>query len=174
MNEGKWPSQRIAIFIDVQNLYHSAKNLFGKKVNFKEILKTIVGKRKLIRAFAYVVKTKSGEEKSFFGALESLGIEVRIKDLQIFLGGVKKADWDVGLAVDAIRMEKNVDVICLVSGDGDFFPLVEFLKNQGKRVEVYAFSSTTSSKLKEIADFFFDFESQPSKFLLKKNKKHEV
>lgn len=170
METGRWIAQRIAIFIDVQNLYHSAKNLYGKKVNFKEILKTVVGKRNLVRAFAYVVKTKTGEEKSFFEALTNLGIEIRAKDLQVFFGGAKKADWDVGLAVDAIRIANAIDVVCLVSGDGDFCPLVEFLRNQGKRVEVYAFSSTTSSKLKEIADFFFDFESQPSKFLLRETK----
>ncbi len=179
MEKGKWAGQRIAIFIDVQNLYHSAKNLFGAKVNFKEVLKLIVERRILVRALAYVVKTKSGEELPFFEALKKLGIEIREKDLQVFFGGVKKADWDVGLAVDAIRLAPSVDVVCLVSGDGDFLPLVEYLKNQGKRVEVYAFSRTTSSKLKEAADYFFDLESNPKKFLLsptpsKKTKKNEL
>ena len=97
-----------------------------------------------------------------------LGIETRVKDLQEFYGGQKKADWDVGIVIDAIRTSPGLDVIVLVSGDGDFISLVEYLKNQGKRVEVMAFGKTTSSKLKEIADEFIDLESSPRKYLLKK------
>ena len=160
--------QKIAVLIDVQNLYHSAKNLYQAKVNFGEILKSAVAGRKLIRAFAYVVRTKSGEEKPFFEALTKLGIETRVKDLQEFYGGMKKADWDVGVAVDAIKTAPGVDVISLISGDGDYVPLVEYLKNQGKRVEVNAFGRSTSSRLKEAADEFFDLEEEPGKYLLKK------
>jgi len=160
--------QRVAVLIDVQNLYHSAKNLYRAKVNFREVLKLAQSKRNLIRAFAYVVRTKTGEEKPFFEALTKLGIETRVKDLQIFYGGLKKADWDVGIVIDAIRISPNVDVLVLASGDGDFVPLVEYLKNQGKRVEIIAFGKTTSSKLKEVADEFLDLDENPKKFLLKK------
>ena len=160
--------QRVEVLIDVQNLYHSAKNLYQAKVNFGEILKTAISERKFIRAFAYVVKTKTGEEKPFFEALTKLGIETRVRDLQEFYGGMKKADWDVGIVIDAIRTASSLDVIVLCSGDGDFIPLVEYLKNQGKRVEVIAFGKTTSSKLKEIADEFIDLDKRPSKYLLKK------
>jgi len=160
--------QRVAILIDVQNLYHSAKNLYGARVNFREILKTAVSQRSLIRAFAYVVRTKTGEEKSFFEALIKLGIETRVRDLQEFFGGLKKADWDVGITVDAIRIAPSVDTIILASGDGDFLQLIEYLKNQGKRVEVMAFSRSASSKLKEAADEFIDIEKNPEKYLLKK------
>lgn len=167
MNRIIHKDQRVAVLIDVQNLYHSAKNLYGAKVNFKEILKTAVAGRKLIRAFAYVVRTKTGIEEPFFEALTKLGIETRIRDLQEFYGGLKKADWDVGIVIDAIRTAPSVDVIVLASGDGDFIPLVEYLKNQGKKVEVLAFSRSTSSKLKEIADSFLDVEEKPGKFLIK-------
>ena len=159
--------QRIAIFLDVQNLYHSARNLHGAKVNFKEVLSKAISQRKLIRAFAYVVRTKTGEEKPFFDALINLGIETRIKDLQEFYDGLKKADWDVGIVVDAIRVAASVDVICLASGDGDFIPLVEYLKNQGKKVEVLAFGRTTSSRLKETADEFIDLDGDTGKYLLR-------
>jgi uncharacterized LabA/DUF88 family protein len=161
--------QRIAIFLDVQNLYHSARNLHGARVNFREILNRAISQRKLIRAFGYVVRTKTGEEKPFFDALVKLGIETRIKDLQEFYDGLKKADWDVGIVVDAIRVSASVDVICLASGDGDFIPLVEYLKNQGKRVEVFAFGRTTSSRIKETADEFIDLDEEPEKYLLRKN-----
>ena len=164
----KHREQRVVVLIDVQNMYHSAKNLYAKKVNFAEILKTGVGERKLIRAFAYVVRTKTGEEKPFFDALTKLGLETRVRDLQEFYGGMKKADWDVGITVDAIKTATSVDVIIIVSGDGDFIQLVEYLKNQGKRVEAMAFGKSTSSRLRETADEFIDLGETPDKFLLKK------
>ena len=177
----KHKGQRIAVFLDVQNLYHSAKNLYNARVDFSKVVETAVSKRNLIRAFAYVIKTKTGEEKSFFEALINLGIEIRVKDLQEFYGGLKKGDWDVGLAVDAIRMSPTMDAIILVTGDGDFVPLVEYLKNRGKRVEVIAFERSASLKLKEAADEFINLEDNSKKFLLTtssgrrkpvKNKKH--
>lgn len=159
--------QRVGVLIDVQNLYHSAKNIHNARVNFKEILKTAISERSLIRVFAYVVSTKTGEEKPFFDALVKLGIETRVKELQEFYGGQKKADWDVGIVIDAIRIAPSVDTLVIVSGDGDFISLVEYLKNQGKRVEVMAFGKSSSSKLREIADEFVDL-GKTKKYLLKK------
>lgn len=163
----KHKNQRVAVLIDVQNLYHSAKNLYRAKVNFEEVLKLAVSKRKLVRAFAYVIRTKSGEEKPFFEALTKIGIETRVKDLQEFYGGLKKADWDVGIAIDAIKTAPSVDVIVLASGDGDFVPLAEYLKYQGKRVEIIAFSKSASLKLKETADDFAGLEEKPKRYLIK-------
>ncbi len=164
----KHSGQRIGVLIDVQNLYHSAKNLYNSRVNFSEILKLAVSNRNLIRAFAYVVRTKTGEEKAFFDALTNLGIETRVRDLQEFYGGQKKADWDVGIVIDAVRMAPSVDTLVLVSGDGDFVSLVEYLKNQGKRVEAIAFGRSASGKLKEEVDEFINLEENPKKYLLKK------
>ncbi|MDP2641343.1 MAG: NYN domain-containing protein [Candidatus Yanofskybacteria bacterium] len=164
----KTKDQRVTVFIDVQNLYHSAKNLYqGARVNFQEVLKTAVAGRILIRSFAYVVRTKTGEERPFFDALSSLGIEMRVKDLQEYYGGLKKADWDVGIAVDAIKTSANIDVVVLISGDGDYVPLVEYLENQGKRVEVIAFGKSTSSRLREEADEFIDLGENAEKYLLR-------
>ncbi len=162
--------QRVEVLIDVQNLYHSAKNLYRARVNFKEVLKQAIAERKFIRAFAYVIRTKTGTEEPFFEALTKLGIETRVKDLQEFYNGQKKADWDVGIVIDAIRTAPGVDVVILVSGDGDFIPLVEYLKNQGKRVEVMAFGKTTSSHLREVADEFIDLDKGQDKFLLNGSK----
>ncbi len=167
----KHKDQRIAVLIDVQNLYHSAKNLYQARVNFRAVLKLAVNDRKLIRAFAYVIKTKSGEEKAFFEALIKLGIETRVKELQEFYGGFKKGDWDVGITIDAVRISPSVDTIVLASGDGDFLQLVEYLKNQGKRVEMIAFGRSSSGKLKEVVDEFMDLEKSPRKYLLKIIKK---
>ena len=168
MSSIKHREQRVAVLIDTQNLYHSAKHLYGSRVNFKEVLKSAVAGRKLIRAVAYVIKTESGDEKSFFDALTKLGIEMRIKDLQVFPGGVKKGDWDVGLAVDAVRFASQLYAIVLITGDGDFVPLVEYLKfNHGLQVEVMAFERSTSNKLIEAADDFTDLGKGTQHLLIK-------
>jgi uncharacterized protein (TIGR00288 family) len=161
----KHKEQRVGILVDVANMYHSAKNLFGKRVNFQEILKEAVAGRKLIRAIAYAIKTESEEEMPFFEALSQQGFEVKMKDLQIFAGGAKKADWDVGISVDAIKLSEKLDVIVLVTGDGDYLPLVSYLQNtKGCLVEVVAFRQTASSKLVEEADDFINL-SENRRFL---------
>ncbi len=184
-------NQRVGIFVDVQNLYHSAKNLHHARVNYAELMKYLVAGRQLIRAMAYVVKSEGVEpqrpgngrgaspivtpivreesnnnglssEASFFEALEKAGLELRMKDLQIYAGGMKKADWDVGMAVDAIRMSSFLDVVILVTGDGDFLPLVDYLKwGAGRLVEVAAFRRSASSKIQEAADQFVNIEEIP-------------
>lgn len=169
----KHPGQRVAVLMDVQNLYHSARNLYGARVNFGAILKLAVADRILIRAFGYVVRTKTGEEKPFFEALIKLGIETRVRDLQEFFGGTKKADWDVGITVDAIRIAQSCDTIVLCSGDGDFLQLLEYLKNQGKRTEVLAFGRSASARIKEFADEFIDLGQDSGKFLLKSYTKNK-
>lgn len=158
--------QRVAILIDTQNLYHSAKNLYRAKVNFGAVVKTALGERKLIRALSYVVNTESGEEGAFFEALEKLGIEIKTKDLQIFYGGAKKADWDVGLAIDAIKLAHKVDAIVIASGDGDFVPLVEYIKSQGCQVEIISFGRSSSQRLRESVDDFIDMDENPKDYLM--------
>lgn len=158
--------QRVAIFIDTQNLYHSAKNLYKSKVNFGAVVAAALGNRRLVRALSYVVNTESGEESAFFDALEKVGIEIKTKDLQIFYGGAKKADWDVGMAVDAIKMAHKVDAIILVTGDGDFIPLVEYVKSQGCQVEAVTFGRSASGKLREVVDDFIDLDENPSEYLI--------
>jgi uncharacterized LabA/DUF88 family protein len=163
----KHKEQRVGIFIDTQNLYHSAKNLYGARVNFGQIVKDGLAGRALIRAIAYVITTESGEEKNFFDALGKMGIETKTKNLQIFSGGSKKADWDVGLAVDAIKLAPKLDTVVLVTGDGDFIPLIEYLKiNEGCQVEVISFGKSSSGKLIESADDFIDLDKNPRKYLL--------
>jgi uncharacterized LabA/DUF88 family protein len=148
-------------------MYHSAKNLYNKRVNYREVLKDAVAGRKLIRATAYVVKTETEEGANFFEALSQQGFEVKMKDLQVFAGGAKKADWDVGIAVDAIKLADKLDVIVLVTGDGDYLPLMSYLQNtKGCLVEVMAFRQTASSKLVEESDDFMNL-SENRKYLLK-------
>src|SRR5579872_2150115 len=168
----KHKNQRVGIFIDTANLYHSAKNLYGAKVNFGQVVKDGLSGRLLTRAVAYVITTESGEEKGFFEALEKMGIETKTKNLQIFSGGAKKADWDVGMAVDAIKLAPKLDAIILVTGDGDFVPLVEYLQNVGCQVEVSSFGKSTSAKLIEAADHFINLDESSSKYLLRGAKRN--
>lgn len=192
MKQGNpYANQRVGIFIDVQNLYHSAKNLYHGRVNYRELIKFLVGDRQLIRSMAYVVKSEGidganprtdgvitsargerGErlasESAFFEALHNAGLELRVKDLQVYPGGMKKADWDVGMAVDAIRMSSFLDVVILVTGDGDFLPLVDYLQwGVGRLVEVAAFRRSASSKLQEATDKFINIEDIPKAIIRK-------
>jgi uncharacterized protein (TIGR00288 family) len=162
----KHKNQRVGIFIDTQNLYHSAKNIYKARVNFDQVVKEGLAGRSLTRAVAYVITTETGEEKNFFEALEKMGIETKTKNLQVFAGGAKKGDWDVGLAVDAIKLSPKLDAIILVTGDGDFVPLVEYLKNDGCQVEVASFGKSTSARLIEVADDFIDLDKNPRKYLI--------
>ncbi len=162
----KHKEQRVGVFIDTQNLYHSARNLYKARVNFGAVLKDAVAGRKLVRAVAYVITTEAGDEKNFFEALTNLGIETKTKDLQIFHTGTKKGDWDVGLTVDAIKMAPRLDSVVIISGDGDYIPLVEYLQTIGVQVEVVAFGKSTSGKLLEVVDDFVDLSANPKKYLI--------
>lgn len=167
----KHKEQRVGVLVDVSNMYHSARNLYNRRVSFSEILSQAVADRKLIRATAYAIRTENQEETPFFEALEQQGFEVKMKDLQIFAGGAKKGDWDVGISIDAIRLAGKLDVIVLVSGDGDYLPLVSYLQNnKGCLVEVMAFRKTCSSRLIEEADDFIDL-SADKRFLIYANEK---
>lgn len=163
----KHPEQRVGVFIDTANMYHSAKNLYKANVNFGEVLQAAVAGRRLVRAIAYVINSSNEEENTFFDALAKQGFEVKKKELQVFASGIKKADWDVGLAVDAIKLADRLDAVVLVSGDGDYIPLAEYLReNKGCLVEVAAFGETTSTKLREQVDDFIDLSADPEKFLI--------
>ena len=168
----KHQDQRVAVFIDTQNIYHSARNLYKSYVNFNNILVDAVANRRLVRAIAYVITSEAGDEKAFFDALNKIGIETKTKDLQIFAGGAKKGDWDVGLAVDAITIAPRLDAVVIVSGDGDYVPLVEYLqKHSGIQVEVVSFGKSTSMKLKEACDDFVDLSEDPGRYLMRGGRK---
>ncbi|MEI6144766.1 MAG: NYN domain-containing protein [Candidatus Berkelbacteria bacterium] len=159
-------SQRVGVFVDVQNMYYSAKNLYNKKVNFGKILQLASQGRELVRATAYVIKADIEQEANFFEALQKQGYEVRAKDLQVFFGGAKKGDWDVGIAMDVMRTANKLDVVVLVSGDGDFKDLLEHVKSLGCRAEVMAFKKTASARIIDQADRYTDLDSIKADILI--------
>lgn len=163
----KHKEQRVAVLVDIQNMYYSARVLYSKKANFKNLLSEAVSGRKLIRAIGYGITTEEAHEDKFFDALESVGYEIKTKDLQIFAGGNKKGDWDVGIAMDAIAIAPKVDVIVIASGDGDFIPLVHYIRSTtGCRVEGISFGESTSTALIETLDDFTSMSDDKKRFLI--------
>lgn len=150
--------QRIGVFVDIQNLFYSARALHQGKMNFKKLLESIVGGRELTRAIAYIVQKHDIDQSAFIDALKRLGYEIRSKELRIRLDGTAKGDWDMGIAIDALAMAPKLDVVILVSGDGDFVPLVEMLKAQGCKVEVVSFEKSTSAELIKAATEYIAIE----------------
>lgn len=161
-------SQRVGVFVDVQNMYYSARALYEQKVDFGEILSEAVGERELVRAFAYVIRAENDEESTFFDALRERGYQLRIKELLNFRGGHAKGDWDVGLAMDVVRMADKLDVVVLVSGDGDFTDLLQYVKGRGCKTEVMAWGSSASSQLVAEADAVYDLSQDTNRFLIPK------
>ena len=158
-------NQRVGVFIDTQNLYHSAKNIYKSRVNFASLVQSAVAGRILVRSIAYVITTENGDEESFMEALTNIGIETKAKDLQIFASGAKKADWDVGIVIDMISLAPKIDVVCLISGDGDFVPAINYIKLMGCQVEVLAFDKSCSASLKQAADDFINLSDDKKHFL---------
>lgn len=159
--------QRIGVFVDVQNMYYSAKNLFAAKVDFGKILELAISGRELVRAIAYVIKADVRDDSNFFEALVKKGFEIKAKDLQVFYGGAKKGDWDVGIAMDIMRLASKLDAVVLVSGDGDFAELIKHSKALGCRTEVMAFLESSSLQLREACDEFIDLSSIKNSILLR-------
>jgi uncharacterized LabA/DUF88 family protein len=165
----KNPDQRVAVLVDVQNLYYSARNLYQARVSFKNLLKLLVAERTLTRAIAYVIRADEEKEDEFFEALNVAGFEIKEKKLQVFFGGAKKGDWDIGIAMDAVRLGHKVDSIILVSGDGDYKPVVNYLQQSlGCLVEIAAFRRTANKEIIEMADDFVNIEDHAKTLLFRK------
>ncbi len=158
--------QRVGFFVDIQNLYYTARNVYNSRVNFASILKDAVGDRPLVRALAYGIRAQMPEEETFFDAIRKTGFDLKLKDLQSFYGGVKKGDWDVGIVMDIIKLNPKLDVVVLASGDGDYIPLLEYLQVIGQRVELVSFGKSTSSKMRELVDSYLDLDTNPRKYMM--------
>ncbi len=146
--------EKIALFVDSQNLYYSARMGYAAKVNYEKLLRLITGNRNLVKAYAYIVQPPDGDVRPFATSLEHIGYIVKTKDVRTRANGSAKANWDMGIALDILGMLDAVDTIVLASGDGDFVPLVDFIKLKNKRVEIFAFPENTAYDLKEKADRF--------------------
>ncbi len=149
----KGTAKRVGVFIDVQNMYYAARQLKGK-LDFDALLEAAVRDRRLIQATAYVVESKDTDQSAFFARLQQRAITVKKKTLKVRADGSMKGDWDMEMALDMLEAAPNLDVLALVSGDGDFTSLVKRVKSMGPRVEVLAFPRNTAKSLLEAADRF--------------------
>ena len=160
------PNQRVAVLADAQNLYHTAQSVYSRNIDYSALLEKSVQDRELTRAIAYVIQADSPDEERFFEALGDIGFETKIKELKTFGDGSKKADWDVGMSLDAVTLANQVDTVILCTGDGDFSRLCSHLRHEGVRTEVTSFAESTSEELLEAADSFVDMSERPNTFLL--------
>jgi len=160
------PGQRVAMLADAQNLYHTARSLYTRNIDYASLLEEGVRDRQLTRAIAYVIRADAEDEERFFEALVDIGFEAKTKDIKTFGDGSKKADWDVGMSLDAVSLAPHVDTIILCTGDGDFSRLCTHLKHEGCRVEVMGFRESTAEELIEAADEFIDLSEREDRFLL--------
>ncbi|AGN01990.1 hypothetical protein L593_10225 [Salinarchaeum sp. Harcht-Bsk1] len=160
------PGQRVAVLADAQNLYHTAQSLHTRNVDYAALLERAVDDRELVRAIAYVIRADAPEEESFFEAVEEIGFEPKIKDIKTFGDGSQKADWDVGISLDAVTLASHVDTMVLCTGDGDFARLCSHLRHEGVRVEVLSFEASTAEELIDATDEFVDLGGDPDRYLL--------
>ena len=159
-------TQRVAVIADSQNLYHTAHSLYSRNLDYTELLDAAVADRELVRAIAYVIRADSPAEEDFFEALRGIGFETKIKDIKTFADGTQKANWDLGMCLDAVTLASKVDTVVLASGDGDFERLCTHLRHEGVRTEVFGFGSSTAEELVEAADSFVDMSENEGRYLL--------
>jgi uncharacterized LabA/DUF88 family protein len=148
-----YPAQRIGVLVDVQNMFYSAYDCFRGRLNYKKLLDAAAGGRQVVRAIAYAMRD-GNNQSSFFTMLREVGFELRTKEPRVRPDGTRKGGWDIGIAIEAVKLAPRLDVVALVSGDGDFVDLVHALRAAGVRVEVYAFERSAGRELRDAADVF--------------------
>jgi len=149
-------TERVGVFVDVANLLYSARTL-RITVDFGKLLDFLRGNRRLVRAQAYCpTSPQPGDEQMFLQAVKGLGYRITTKNYKTFASGAKKADLDLDLCMDVVRLVdgRAVDSIVLVSGDSDFMPMLDYCSDHGVRVEVAAFDEAMSATLRQSCDLF--------------------
>ncbi|MBN2383692.1 NYN domain-containing protein [bacterium] len=148
-------AERAALFVDVQNMFYAARQQFNGRLDFQRLLARVAVDRKLFKAIAYIVETPDIDQTHFITLLTKSGYEVKSKELRTRGDGSAKGNWDMEMAMDIISLLPKLDVMILVSGDGDFVPLVQKIKSESRvKCEIYGFEHNTAIDLKEIADKF--------------------
>lgn len=147
--------ERVGIFVDVQNMFYAARQQFNGRLDFQRLLTLSSNNRRVSRAIAYIIQTPDIDQSNFISLLTRSGYEVKSKELRTRIDGSAKGNWDMEMAMDIISFLPKLDVVALVSGDGDFVPLVQKIKSEyNVRCEVFGFEHNTAVDLKEIADVF--------------------
>ena len=152
-------SRNVAVFVDVANVFYAAKAA-GVDIDYVTLLKTITANRDLIRAYAYTGLDPDNEnQKAFHNFLDRNNYKVVSKDVRKYGDGRFKANLDIELVVDLVRLAPKLDIAVVISGDGDFAPAIRAVQDMGVRVEVVSFRANTSSDLIDVADQFIEITS---------------
>jgi uncharacterized LabA/DUF88 family protein len=152
--------KKVAIFVDVQNIYYTAKQTFGRNFDYNKFWSKATTDREVVKAVAYAIERGDQKQREFQNILRAIGFEVKLKPFIQRSDGSAKGDWDVGITIDAMEYADSADVVILVSGDGDFDLLVNKLRvDRGKRVEVYGVSKLTAASLMNAASEFMPIDT---------------
>ena len=147
--------KKIAIFVDVQNIYYTTRDTYARQFNYKKLWQKISAEGEIICANAYATHRGDDRQIKFQDALKHIGFTVKLKPFIQRADGSAKGDWDVGITIDVMEIAKEVDTVILLSGDGDFGLLLEKIKNTySVSTEVYGVPALTAKNLIESANTF--------------------
>jgi uncharacterized LabA/DUF88 family protein len=147
--------KKIAIFADVQNIYYTTRQAYGRQFNYKELIERISAEGEIVSATAYAIDRNDDQQRKFQNALKYMGFEIKLKPYIQRSDGSAKGDWDVGIAIDVLEAARDVDTIVLLSGDGDFDLLLEKIKkDHAVSAEVYGVPALTAKSLIEAASIY--------------------
>jgi len=153
--------KKIAIFVDVQNIYYTTRQEFNRQFNYKKLWQLISEKGEIIAATAYAIDRGDQKQINFQSALKNIGYSVKLKPYIQRSDGSAKGDWDVGIAIDVLDAAKNADIVVMLSGDGDFDLLLQKIrKDYSVYVEVYGVRSLTANMLIDSADEFHEINEK--------------
>jgi uncharacterized LabA/DUF88 family protein len=143
---------RIALFADVQNIYYTTRQEFGRQFNYQRLWQTVSAGGDIVTATAYAIDRGDDRQRKFQDALRHIGFDVKLKPYIQRRDGSAKGDWDVGIAIDVMEAARNVETVILLSGDGDFDLLLRKVRDDyGARTEVYGVSALTANSLIDAA-----------------------
>ena len=160
--------KRVAIFVDVQNIYYTTRQAFDAHLNYNEFWKRVTAEREVVRAVAFAIDRGDEKQRQFQNILRGIGFEVKLKPFIARADGSAKGDWDVGITLDVIDSVLDTDIVALASGDGDFDVLVNRLRERHRLdVEVYGVPQLTAHSLARAATRFVPIDAG---LLLRKDK----
>lgn len=152
--------EKVAIFVDIQNVYYTARQAYGKNFDYNKFWAQATANRDVVKAFCYAIDKGDQKQREFQNILRAIGFKVKLKPYIQRSDGSAKGDWDVGIALDAMEYADRADVIVLVSGDGDFDLLVNKIRlKHNKKVEVYGVPQFTAASLMSEASQFIAIDN---------------
>ena len=151
--------KKIAIFVDVQNIYYTTQQAYGRQFNYRKLWQRISTEGEIVSAQAYAIHRGDEKQLRFQNALRHIGFDVKLKPYIQRRDGSAKGDWDVGITIDVLDAARHVDTVILLSGDGDFDLLLERIKKGfSVTAEVYGVPALTAKSLRDSASFFHPIE----------------